>query len=84
MGARPIREEELIAKVGGRFRLASLVQRRLRELVAGAQKLVDVRSSDLIEIIYHEIMEEKIGLGLPAEEPDEASVRAALQGGPRT
>lgn len=82
--ARPIREEEVIEKVGGRFRLAALVQMRLRELMAGAQKLVDTRATDPLQIIYQEIMEDKIALGAIPEEAEEAGVRAALRGGRQT
>jgi len=81
--ARPIREEEVIKKVGGRFRLAALVQKRLRELMSGAQKLVDTDATDPLQIIYQEILEDKIDLGAAAEEPEEAGVRAALHGGHR-
>lgn len=81
--ARPIREEEVILKVGGRFRLAALVQKRLRELVAGAQKLVTTTSPDPLQIVYQEILEDRIGLGPAEQEPEEAGVRAALHGGPR-
>ena len=81
--ARPIREEEVILKVGGRFRLAALVQKRLRELVAGAQKLVTTTSTDPLQIVYQEILEDRIGLGETEQEPEEAGVRAALHGGPR-
>jgi len=79
--ARPIREEDVVAKVGGRFSLAALVQKRLRELMSGAQKLVDSPSRDFLQVIYQESMEDKIELGSVEEEVDETSVRAALQGG---
>ncbi len=81
--AQPIREEEVVAKVGGRFALTSLVQKRLRELMSGAQKLVEGSSRDLLQIVYQEIMENKIALGSVEEESEEASVRAALRGGSR-
>lgn len=35
--------DELDAKVGGRFKLTALLQKRIRELVAGAPRLVDIR-----------------------------------------
>ena len=81
--AQPIREEEVVAKVGGRFVLTALVQKRLRELMSGAQKLVEGSSRDLLQIIYQEIMEDKIGLGSIEEEAEEAGVRAALREGSR-
>lgn len=81
--ARLIHEEKVIEKVGGRFILSSMVQKRLRELMSGAQKLVESDSRDVLQIIYQEIMEDKIALGATEEAPDEAGVRAALRGGSR-
>lgn len=81
--ARLIREEEVIEKVGGRFILSSMVQKRLRELMSGAQRLVESDSRDALQIIYQEIMEDKIALGAGEEAQEEAGVRAALRGGPR-
>lgn len=63
--------------------MAALVQKRLRELVAGAQKLVTTDASDPLQIVYQEILEGKIALGETEPEPEEAGVRAALHGGPR-
>jgi len=79
--ARPIREDEVISKVGGRFKLTALLQKRMRELTGGARKLVETQSRDLIQVIYQEILEEKIGLGEEEEAGEEAGVRAALEGG---
>ena len=73
----------VVEKVGGRFILSSLVQKRLRELMSGAQKLVKSDSRDVLQIIYQEIMEDKIALGATEEPQDEAGVRAALRGGSR-
>lgn len=81
--ARLIREEEVIEKVGGRFILSSMVQKRLRELMSGAQRLVESDSRDALQIIYQEIMEDKIALGAGEEAQEEAGVRAALRGGSR-
>ena len=54
--------EKLFEKVGGPFRLTVLVQKRLKELKAGAPKLVDLESKSLMDIVYQEILEEKIQL----------------------
>jgi len=51
--------------------------------MSGAQKLVESDSRDVLQIIYQEIMEEKIALGATEEPQDEAGVRAALRGGSR-
>lgn len=45
----------LSEKVGGTFRLAVLLQKRVQELVAGAPKLVDTRETDPIRIAVAEV-----------------------------
>jgi DNA-directed RNA polymerase subunit omega len=54
--------DELEAKVGGRFKLTTLLQKRIRELVAGAPRLVDVRSDNPIDIAIEEVRAGKIEL----------------------
>ena len=57
-----LKEEELISKVGGRFRLSSLIQKRTVALNRGAKPLVSVRTNDLMEIAIQEILQDKIYL----------------------
>ena len=52
--------DALSEKFGGRYRLTVLIQKRLRELTKGAQKLVDVESRNLIEVVLEEIKHGKI------------------------
>ena len=54
--------DELEAKVGGRFLLTALLQKRIRELVAGAPRLVDVRSDNPIDVAIEEIRAGKVNL----------------------
>ncbi len=54
--------DELEAKVGGRFKLTTLLQKRIRELVAGAPRLVDVRSDNPIDIAIEEVRAGKVEL----------------------
>ena len=54
--------DELEERVGGRFSLTSLLQKRVRELVAGAPKLVEVKSDNPIDIAIEEIRAGKIEL----------------------
>jgi len=54
--------DELERKVGGRFQLTALLQKRVRELVAGAPRLVDIRSENPIDIAIEEIRAGKIDL----------------------
>ena len=56
-----LKSEELVEKVGGRFKLTALIQRRLVELVQGQRPLVERRPGMTnMEIAIQEILEEKI------------------------
>ncbi len=59
------RLERLTRKVGGRFRLTSLLQKRLAELVKGSPPLIDLPSNDYFEIALREIEEGRIELLRP-------------------
>ncbi len=54
--------DELEQKIGGRFLLTALLQKRIRELVAGAPRLVEIRSENPIDIAIEEIRAGKIDL----------------------
>ncbi len=54
--------DELEQKIGGRFMLTTLLQKRVRELVAGAPRLVDIRSDNPIDIAIEEVRAGKIEL----------------------
>jgi len=56
------KEEEIVKRVGGRFKLSSLMQKRLVALKRGARPLVDPSSKTDMEIVVQEIMEDKIFL----------------------
>ena len=57
-----LREEEIIKKVGGRFKLSTLIQKRLVQLNAGARPLVDAKNENNMQIVINEIMQDKIFL----------------------
>ena len=59
------RLERLTQKVGGRFRLTALLQKRLAELVKGSPPLVDLPAADYFEIALSEIEEGRIELLRP-------------------
>jgi DNA-directed RNA polymerase subunit omega len=61
------KEEEIVRKVGGRFKLSSLIQKRMVALNRGARPLVDVPTKNLMEIVVAEIMQEKIYLDASGE-----------------
>lgn len=60
--------EEAIDRVGGPFKATSLIQKRLKSLNQGAQKLVDVTSRNLFDVAFVELLENKIALGPPKQE----------------
>ena len=56
-----LKSTEIIDKVGGRFKLSALIQKRMRELMEGARPLVgDIEGKTRIQIVIQEIMEDKI------------------------
>ena len=57
-----LKEEEIVIKVGGRFKLSTLIQKRLAAINAGARALVDIDSKDKMEIVVQEILQDKIYL----------------------
>ena len=57
-----LREEAIIDKVGGRFKLSTLIQKRLVQINAGSRPLVDMDTDDKMAIVVREIMEDKIYL----------------------
>ena len=57
-----LKEEEIVNKVGGRFKLSTLIQKRMVALNTGAKPLVDPRSGDKLQIVLEEIIQDKIYL----------------------
>lgn len=59
-----LKEEEIVNKVGGRFKLSTLIQKRMISLNHGSRPLVDARGLDRMSIVIQEIMQDKIYLDL--------------------
>jgi len=57
-----LKEEDIVNKVGGRFKLTTLIQKRLTAVNAGARVLVDFKSDNQMEIVVQEILQDKIYL----------------------
>ena len=73
-------EEELVQLVGGKFKLTSLIQKRIVELNRGAPPLVEFEDNDeptLRQTVIKEILEGKIELG-EREELDQALQEAVI------
>lgn len=57
-----LKEERIVNKVGGRFKLSTLIQKRLVALNKGARPLVDMKTEDKMQIVIQEIIQDKIYL----------------------
>ncbi|MEQ1825257.1 MAG: DNA-directed RNA polymerase subunit omega [Pirellula sp.] len=62
-----LKEEAIVNKVGGRFKLSTLIQKRLVQLNRGSRPLVDMNSDDRMEIVIQEILQDKIFLTTSGE-----------------
>ena len=58
-----LRSEDIVRKVGGRFKLTALIQKRMVELMEGSRPLVErQRGMTDMEVAIQEILEDKIGI----------------------
>ena len=62
-----LKEEEIVNKVGGRFKLSTLIQKRMVALNTGARPLVNVPGGDRMATVVQEILEDKIFLDVAGE-----------------
>jgi DNA-directed RNA polymerase subunit omega len=71
-----LKDEKIVNKVGGRFKLTALIQKRMLELMNGARPLVE-RGDNMtdLELVIEEIAQDKIGIDYAASaiEPPVAS-----------
>lgn len=57
-----LKEEAIVNKVGGRFKLSTLIQKRLVQLNRGSRPLVDNPPENKMEVVLQEILQDKIYL----------------------
>ena len=57
-----LKEEGIVRKVGGRFKLSTLIQKRMVALSAGSRPLVEANTENKMEIVLQEILQDKIYL----------------------
>lgn len=57
-----LKEESIVRKVGGRFKLSTLIQKRMVQLNRGARPLIDTKLTDRMAIVLQEIEQDKIYL----------------------
>ncbi|MBT3278552.1 MAG: DNA-directed RNA polymerase subunit omega [Phycisphaerales bacterium] len=64
-----LKSEEIIHKVGGKFKLTALIQRRLGEILQGAKPLVEREPGmTRIELVIEEILQDKISIDYDASD----------------
>lgn len=58
-----LRSEEIVRKIGGKFKLTALIQKRIVELMQGARPLIE-RTPGMtdMELVIQEILEDKISI----------------------
>ncbi len=61
-----LQSDVIIRKVGGRFKLTSLIQRRWLELMQGARPLVDPTGRTPMEVVIEEILQDKVNIDYEA------------------
>ncbi len=57
-----LKSDEIINKLGGRFKLTALVQKRWLELMQGARPMVEGNFRTPMQLIIQEILEGKIAI----------------------
>jgi len=57
-----MKEELIVNKVGGRFKLSTLIQKRLVALNKGSRPLVQTDGKDNMQVVIQEILQDKIFL----------------------
>jgi DNA-directed RNA polymerase subunit omega len=71
-----LKSDEIVNKVGGRFKLCALIQRRLVELMEGARPLVERQGRSDLEVAIEEIAQDKITIGSIHDVPAPVETRS--------
>ena len=67
-----LKNVELVNKVGGKYKLTALIQRRLDELMQGSRPLIeDTQGRTQIEIVIQEILQDKIAIDTGTGDSDD-------------
>ena len=64
-----LKNTDIINKVGGKYKLTALIQKRLDELMEGARPLIeDAEGKTQLEIVVQEILQDKIAIDYEASD----------------
>ena len=63
-----LKHSEIYEKVGGKFKLSALMQKRMKEIMNGSRPLIDdIKGLTMMEIVVQEILQDKITFELGDE-----------------
>ena len=62
-----LKEEAIVNKVGGRFKLSTLIQQQFVQLNRGSRPLVEHPPENKMEVVLQEILQDKIFLSSAGE-----------------
>ncbi len=69
-----LKSTDIIKKVGGRYKLTALIQKRLDELMQGGRPLIeDAKGKTQLEIVVQEILQDKITIDYEASNADKSA-----------
>lgn len=75
-----LKSDEIVNRIGGRFKLCSLIQRRLVQLMDGARPLVERNGRSDLELVIEEIAQGKISYEFdPAADVDTKSILLPIE-----
>jgi DNA-directed RNA polymerase subunit omega len=67
-----LKNVEIVNKMGGRFKLSALIQKRMLEIMQGSRPLIeDTDGKTMMEIVVEEIKNDKIGIDWSKSEKPE-------------
>ena len=67
-----LKSMDVVNKVGGRFKLSALIQKRMLEIMEGSRPLIDdTEGMTTMEIVVQEIKEDKIAIDFAPKSSDE-------------
>ena len=71
-----LKDTEIVNKVGGKFKLSSLIQKRMLELMEGARPLIDdTEGKTMMEIVIEEIKFDKIAIDTDTDKSDKPAFK---------
>lgn len=61
-----LKNDDIIRKAGGRFKLTALIQKRWLEIMQGSRPMVDPSGKTPMEVVIEEILQDKVAIDYEA------------------